>query len=287
MEALERRFAVARAEAQQQVRNKRRFHEDDELIKNTNPYPVSSAEAAIGASATPLSGASSKKDSEADGPTYMQICHPVNEKLTASVSISSQGKSIVGNILHELLKSGDSALKYIHGSKRLKIDNWILLDNFVKEHGSSASRLRALQSHSKRSNRHMSMKQLKKCQAFEVPKEYWNFDGFLPMHQLWNSYVTQLLRNTGRNQNAQCLLGADLHGAILRVVECKVDILVGVMGIMIRETAKTFRIITQDNKFKVVPKKEHDFGRIIDKRFGTCASEVQLSFGAEDEFGQS
>ncbi|GMH10781.1 hypothetical protein Nepgr_012622 [Nepenthes gracilis] len=258
MEALERRFAVAKAEAQQQVRNKRRRNEEDALVKNRNP-PVSSAATAVSASATPLLGTSSKKDPKADGLIYMQICHPVSEKLVASVSISNQGKSVVNNILHELLKSGDSASKYIQGSKNMKMDNWILLDNFVREHGSSASRLRAFQNHSKRSKRHMSMKQLKKCRAFELPEEYRKFDVFLPMHQMWKSYVTQLLKNTGRNQIAQCLLGADLHGAILRVVECKVDALVGVMGIMIRQTAETFGIITQENKFKVVPKKSSVF----------------------------
>jgi len=36
----------------------------------------------------------------------------------------------------------------------------------------------------------------------------------------------------------------------LAVVECKVDSLIGLVGIMIRETAETFGIITQDNNFR-------------------------------------
>lgn len=34
------------------------------------------------------------------------------------------------------------------------------------------------------------------------------------------------------------------------VVECKMAVFKGVSGIMIRETAETFGIITEDNKFK-------------------------------------
>lgn len=50
------------------------------------------------------------------------------------------------------------------------------------------------------------------------------------------------------------LLAADLHGAILAVVESKSTSYVGTQGIMIRETDKTFGIITMQDKFRVVPK---------------------------------
>ncbi|GAB4842860.1 hypothetical protein Ancab_012838 [Ancistrocladus abbreviatus] len=253
LEALERRFAVAKAEVQQQLSNKKRRHEEGKLV-NLNS-PASSAEPPFTASASSLSNISSKKDMEADAPTYLQISQHVHENLITSATMPVKGKSIVDKILHELLQSGDSAQKYMLGSRSMKIDNWILLDNFVQGHGTSASRLRALKSHSKRSKRRMSMKQLKKCGVFEIPENFHKFDVFEPLHAMWKSYVIQLLRNTGKNQLAQCLLGADLHGAILRVVECKIDAFVGVMGIMIRETAETFGIVTQDNSFKVVPKR--------------------------------
>lgn len=88
------------------------------------------------------------------------------------MQISNKRGSIVDHILHELLQKGDSAQKYMQGLRSMKIDHSILLDNLVQGHGmSGGSRTRALQSHSKRSKRHMSIKQLKKCDLFNLPQE--------------------------------------------------------------------------------------------------------------------
>lgn len=79
---------------------------------------------------------------------------------------------MVDKILHELLQHGDVAQKYMQGSRSIKVDNWVLLDNFVQGRGvSTGSQIRALRVHSRRSKRHMSMKQLKKCGAFDLPKQ--------------------------------------------------------------------------------------------------------------------
>lgn len=84
----------------------------------------------------------------------------------------SNKRSIVDNLLHDLFQHGDSADKYMQGSRNIKIDNWILLDNFVQKSGmSAAARFRALQSHSKRSRRHMSLKQHKKNGSFHLPQQ--------------------------------------------------------------------------------------------------------------------
>ncbi|XVE96756.1 hypothetical protein REPUB_Repub02eG0250100 [Reevesia pubescens] len=169
---------------------------------------------------------------------------------------SNKKGSMADKILHELLQSGDSAQKYMQGSRSIKIDNWVLLDNFVQWRGmSTGSHIMALKNHSKHSKRHMSMKQLKKSGVFKLPQAIQKFDTFKPMHEMWKGYMNQLLKITGRNQLAQCLLCADLHGALMLVAECKITSFTGVSGIMIRETAETFGLITQDNKFRVVPKK--------------------------------
>lgn len=79
---------------------------------------------------------------------------------------------MVDMILHELLQHGDSAQKYLQGSRSKKIDNWILLDNYVQGRGkSTSSHIRALKAHSKRSKKHMSMKQHKKCGSFVLPQD--------------------------------------------------------------------------------------------------------------------
>lgn len=255
MEALERRFAVAKAEAQYQVGEKRR---------RDNPFPKfapgsSSVGPSVEASPAFVQNNSSKKDLEGEGLTYSCISQPVHENLLTTVEIYNKDKTTVDTILHELLQKGDSAQKYIQGSRSIKLDNWILLDNFVQGNNSSFTRLRALRANSKRSKKYMSMKQLKKCGILDLPDELHKFELFIPMHDMWKKYVMQLLKSSGKNHVAQSLLVADLHGAILRVVECKVDSFVGVIGIMIRETAETFGIITRENSFQVVPKRNSVF----------------------------
>uniref|UniRef100_A0A5B7AR60 Uncharacterized protein n=1 Tax=Davidia involucrata TaxID=16924 RepID=A0A5B7AR60_DAVIN len=267
LEALERRFALAEAELHlQQQKKKKISHEEN---KSITPNMDSSSTHPTGASVKRFSNTSSKKgnfafsghtttqDVEANNPTYFQLSHPVHENLlTTSVKISNGRGSIADHILHELLRSGDSSQKYMQGSRSMKIDNWILLDNFVQGRGASrGARIRNLQSHSKRSKKHMSMKEHKKIGSFDLPREFHNFDIFKPMHEMWKSYIMQLLKNFGKNQLAQCFLTADLHGAIILVGQCKIADFTGVSGIMIRETAETFGIITQDHKFRVVPKK--------------------------------
>ncbi|XP_074311748.1 ribonuclease MRP protein subunit POP4 isoform X2 [Silene latifolia] len=177
------------------------------------------------------------------------------EYVTTKIQASNKDKSTVDKLLHELLRKGDAAQKYIQGSKNMKFDHQINLDNYYKKNNSSGTRLRALQANSKRSKKHMSMKQLKRAGLLDLPEEFHKFELFISMHEMWKEYVIHLLKNIGKNQVAAILFGANLHGAIFRVVECKIDSFVGVLGIMIRETAETFGIITQDNKFRVVPKR--------------------------------
>ncbi|XP_021289467.1 ribonuclease P protein subunit p29 [Herrania umbratica] len=251
LEALERRFAAAKAELHQQQKNKKTSVEEDG--KETLRIDSSIANASIVSS----SNSSSKKDVEENGQAYSQLSEPIHQSLLPANSKFSNSKgSVADKILHELLQSGDSARKYMQGSRSMKIDNWILLDNYVQGRVmSTGSHIRALKNHSKRSRKHMSMKQLKKSGVFEMPQAIQKFDTFKPMHGMWKGYMDQLLETTGKNQLAQCLLGADLHGAFILVAECKITSFTGVNGIMIRETAETFGLITQDDQFRVVPKK--------------------------------
>ncbi|KAL5098709.1 hypothetical protein RYX36_003036 [Vicia faba] len=212
-----------------------------------------------------LFGRAISQDKE-DGPEYAQLSVTVDENLlTTNAGSSLKRECSVSGILHELLKKGDAAQKYMQGSRSMKIDNWILLDNYVQGRAlSSSSQTRALQIHSKRSKKHLSMKQHKKHGSFDLPQEFHKFDIFKPMHEMWKDYIMQLHKSTGKNQLAQCLLGADLHGAIILVVECKLTHFTGTGGIMIRETPEAFGIITENNKFRVVPKKGSVFRLQVD-----------------------
>ncbi|XP_074311749.1 ribonuclease MRP protein subunit POP4 isoform X3 [Silene latifolia] len=222
LEAVERRFASEARVQHRQTRDKRIRHDQNPGM-NADPENVD--------------------------PTFARISEPVHENLLTAQA-SNKDKSTVDKLLHELLRKGDAAQKYIQGSKNMKFDHQINLDNYYKKNNSSGTRLRALQANSKRSKKHMSMKQLKRAGLLDLPEEFHKFELFISMHEMWKEYVIHLLKNIGKNQVAAILFGANLHGAIFRVVECKIDSFVGVLGIMIRETAETFGIITQDNKFR-------------------------------------
>ncbi|BBH02082.1 ribonuclease P family protein [Prunus dulcis] len=242
MAALERRFEAAQAELDLQKKKTVKRPKTEEAGKKSH-IPTSSAvdssaksSNASASRSTPskkgaftFSGYVNSQDIDESGPTYAKLSQSVHENLlTTNVEVSGRKESKVDKVLHELLQSGDSAQKYMQGSRSKRIDNWILLDNYVQGRGVlTGSRARALQIHSKRSKKCMSIKQLKKHGLFDLPQDF---------H--W------------KNQLAQCLLTADLHGAIISVAECKVTSYTGVSGIMIRETAETFGIITQDDKFR-------------------------------------
>ncbi|WMV44779.1 hypothetical protein MTR67_038164 [Solanum verrucosum] len=270
MEALERRFAQAKAEIhQQQHKNKRVAVTTTKTLaennigvtssqsNNSSPSPLKSTTTSSAPSSKKgyisFSGHTSAQDVELNNPAYLQISHSVDDNLL-KITTEISGKNMTANdILHDLLQHGDSAQKYMQGSKNVKVDNWILLDSVVQKSSiATGARSRALQRQSKRSKRHMSLKQHKKFGSFDLPQEYHNYDIFKPMHDRWKDYVTKLLKNIGKNQLSQCLLNADLHGALILVVQCKIAGIVGVRGIMIRETIETFGIITEDNKFQAV-----------------------------------
>ncbi|XVE76229.1 hypothetical protein DITRI_Ditri12bG0156100 [Diplodiscus trichospermus] len=206
LEALERRFAVAKAELlQQQKKNKKISYEEDgrESCNINSCFAKSSIAPSPNSSSKKgnfsFSGPSTSQDVEENSQAYSQLLEPIHENLLpANSKFSNKKGSVTDKILHELLQSGDSAQKYMQGSRSVKIDNWILLDNFV--HGrvmSTGSQIRALKNRSKRSKRHMSMKQLKKSGVFNMPQSIQKFDMFKPMHEMWKGYMNQLLKVSG------------------------------------------------------------------------------------------
>ncbi|XP_058216979.1 uncharacterized protein LOC131327871 [Rhododendron vialii] len=53
-----------------------------------------------------------------------------------------------------------------------------------------------------------------------------------------------------KNQLAQCLLTADLHGAVILVIQCKIGAFTGVSGVIICETTETFGIVMYDSNYQ-------------------------------------
>ncbi|KAI9018287.1 RNase P/MRP, p29 subunit [Hyaloraphidium curvatum] len=100
----------------------------------------------------------------------------------------------------------------------------------------------------------MPAKERRAAAVWDVLSKDQQYDAFLPLHELWNSYIGELV-GTRVDANAPAkLMKADYHGAILTVVKATAPSLVGLSGIVIKETENTFQIVTRHNRLKVVPK---------------------------------
>ncbi|KDR72174.1 hypothetical protein GALMADRAFT_74026 [Galerina marginata CBS 339.88] len=102
------------------------------------------------------------------------------------------------------------------------------------------------------------------------------FDLFLPLHNLWMGYMSELLslppqpakipppelaQKSMPNSSGihPKLLKADYHGSIMTVSQSKNPCLVGVSGIVIHETENAFKVVTRQNKLKLLPKQNSIF----------------------------
>ncbi|XP_010922615.1 ribonuclease MRP protein subunit POP4 [Elaeis guineensis] len=266
--ALDRRFAIEaellqEREQRHESKKRKRAPEGERESERREGEDIASLASAVAPNPSSSSkqgnlvtGRTPRRETDGDAhPVYSELSEMVHESLLQGVSKTTNRGDSLNKVINDIIQKGDEGIKYAKGTRSLKFDNWILLDNFVsKSNQRMDTRAKALQSHSKRSRKHMSMRQHRKCGTFDLPKEFYNFDLFKPMHEMWKSYIIELLKETGKKELAECLLMADLHGAFFLVVECKTTAFKGVSGIMIRETAETFGIITQNNRFRVVPK---------------------------------
>ncbi|KAF9467540.1 Rof/RNase P-like protein [Collybia nuda] len=99
------------------------------------------------------------------------------------------------------------------------------------------------------------------------------FDLFLPLHNLWLGYMSELLglpqQTPGVPPTAQTvpassgmhpkLVKADYHGSIMTVRQSKNPCLVGLSGIVIHETENAFKVVTPKDKLKLIPKENNIF----------------------------
>ncbi|KAJ3480942.1 hypothetical protein NLI96_g8000 [Meripilus lineatus] len=112
--------------------------------------------------------------------------------------------------------------------------------------------------------------EVKQKGLWKLSKAETKFDNFLPLHFLWLDYMSELLNLTpppsppethgggGVSSNASNihtkLVKADFHGSILTVRQSKNPCLVGLSGIVVHETENAFKIVTQKDSLKLVPK---------------------------------
>ncbi|CAC5422891.1 POP4 [Mytilus coruscus] len=99
----------------------------------------------------------------------------------------------------------------------------------------------------------------KKLKLFDIKKEHQSYEKYIPMHKIWKDYIHDVLNIKSVNKDnihaaQERLLKADFHGSCLTVQRSKCLSYVGVNGIVLQETRNTFKIITQEDQVKCIPK---------------------------------
>ncbi|KAI4114707.1 MAG: hypothetical protein LQ345_004562 [Seirophora villosa] len=107
----------------------------------------------------------------------------------------------------------------------------------------------------------LSAKEKRITGIYEIPKESQKYHIYVPLYRMWLGYMWEILGMVKGKQNWVTAQGAggkfasaDFHGSKLIVVRSKCVSLVGLKGIVVRDTRFTFQIITEKNELKSIPK---------------------------------
>ena len=142
----------------------------------------------------------------------------------------------INNLIKPLFPS-DEVFK-----KEFTPDKMYLLDKYINK-----SNKQNKKKQTKLNYTHNTTKNLK--------KEKMEYDSLLSMNQLWQDYITELLNNSN---NEETILGkmlkADLHGAILTVVNSTNKNNIGISGIVLFESRRTFNLLNKKNEVKTILK---------------------------------
>ena len=103
----------------------------------------------------------------------------------------------------------------------------------------------------------MSAKERRISGIYDIPKEQQKYDVYEPLHTLWVGYMWEILGMsegqksyvTGQSAGPK-LVSADYHGAKVTVVRSRCVGMVGLQGIVVRDTKFTFQIITRKDQLK-------------------------------------
>lgn len=148
------------------------------------------------------------------------------------------------------------------------------LDNGCAQEGAQSASARAARA-AGRIRQDLSGKQYQKKGLGSLKAERGRIPSFrdlVGVHDLWKSYVARL-QVTSKNAKTleQLVLGADLQGSYLTVSRSSVPSMVGLAGILLRETANTFQIVTPKEKARTIPKRGCAFRLAIGNRIITLS----------------
>ena len=88
-----------------------------------------------------------------------------------------------------------------------------------------------------------------------LKKEKMEYTSLLSMNQLWKEYITELMNNSNNDDTIlNKILKADLHGAILTVINSTNKNNIGISGIVLFESRRTFNLLNKKNEIKTILK---------------------------------
>eukprot|EP01155_Anaeramoeba_flamelloides_P000344 Anaeramoba_flamelloidesa102441_20.p1 GENE.a102441_20~~a102441_20.p1 ORF type:complete len:183 (+),score=46.39 a102441_20:23-571(+) len=97
------------------------------------------------------------------------------------------------------------------------------------------------------SGKTISSRERKKKHLNTISKQNINYSQYKALNTLWKMYINKLIGKSVSNLNTLTmkLARADLHGAKILVCQSKCASLIGISGIMIKETLQTFKVVTK------------------------------------------
>ncbi|KAG4302991.1 hypothetical protein PCANB_000673 [Pneumocystis canis] len=116
----------------------------------------------------------------------------------------------------------------------------------------------------------LSSREKKATGIYNISKDACKYDIWLPLHNLWKEYIKEIIGFNPPSIISQKLLKADMHGTKMKVVRSRCPSRVGIEGICIKETKKTFVLITEKNQQKIVPKENSIFSIEIEQAFNSA-----------------
>ena len=114
--------------------------------------------------------------------------------------------------------------------------------------------------HRRQKPKPLSAKEKRISGLYDIPKDARKYDIYVPLHRMWVGYMREILGLKEGEEgyvNAQGvgskLASADFHGAKVTVVMSKCVGMVGMTGIVVRDTKFTFQVVTMKNELKSKP----------------------------------
>lgn len=109
--------------------------------------------------------------------------------------------------------------------------------------------------------RTLSAKEKKRMNLFNMKTHTPSFESLVPLNILWEDYIAELIGNEKKEAGRYPkLLRADYHGARISVLNCTCSSSIGLEGIVVKDSMRTFQFVTELNEAKIILKQTATFG---------------------------